>query len=31
MSKEIYLKQIKEAFLQFEFQLTDRQSEQFYR
>lgn len=31
MSKEIYLKQIKEAFLQLEFQLTDRQSEQFYR
>lgn len=31
MSKEIYLNQIKEAFKQLEFELTDRQTEQFYR
>lgn len=31
MSKEIYLKQIKDAFLQLDFELTDRQTEQFYR
>ena len=31
MSNELYLKQIKDAFLQLEFQLTDRQADQFYR
>lgn len=31
MSKEIYLKQIKDAFLQLNYELTDKQAEQFYR
>lgn len=30
MSKDIYLKQIKDAFLQLDYELTDRQAEQFY-